>query len=399
MDRKLKYNRGVVADKKVKIFIEALPLTTTKISGIGYMLKSLVIELASNKAAKDYEVVLFVPKGAAKLVRQHDFTGIAIAELPLHQRFVTWFNFLGILPPVDRWLGPGVYLFGNYTNYPISKKSYSMTFFYDLCFKRYPELVEPKVRAVLRKFAPTWLARTDLVLTASDFSKKEIAKFFPASSKKISVIPGGVDGGVFYKRRQNETESLRKKYGLPKDYLLFLSNIEPRKNLERLVNAYARLTPETRDKHPLVLVGGDGWLNKPIHDAITAARAQGCSIVQPKEYVVDEDLPALHSGAVALLQPSIYEGFGLSPLQAMACGTPVLSSKTASLPEVTGKAAVYVDPYNVEDIRDKLEQLLTDNDLRTELIRLGISRAKQFGWSKSTDDLLRLIKTARIPEL
>jgi glycosyltransferase involved in cell wall biosynthesis len=380
--------------EKPTIFIEALALTTPHVSGIGHTLASLVQALTTQTdAPAAYTIVLFTPKGMSKYLKKWRFKHVIYKELPLPKRAVTGFNFLGVLPAIDRWLGRGVYVFGNYANYPLTSASTSLTYIYDVTFERHPELVSPKVRMVLHRYVPKWAARTKRITTISAFAKKEITDLFPIRPDKITVIPCGVDLEVFYRRSDEEVEALKAKYHLPSDYLLYVGNIEPRKNLERLVEAYAGLPPELREAHPLVLVGGDGWLNQPIHHAIDRARARGCNIVQPTQYVADEDLPALYSGARLLAHPALYEGFGISPLQAMACGTPVLTADASSLPEVVGEAALLVDPSSVTAIQGGLIKLLKDNYVREQLITKGYQQSKKFPWSSSAQKLLQLIRT------
>ncbi len=148
---------------------------------------------------------------------------------------------------------------------------------------------------------------------------------------------------------------------------------------------------ELRRRHPLVLIGGHGWLQDKINAEIERARAAGNNIVRPSRYVPDSDLPAIYSGAAAFVFPSLYEGFGIPPLEAMACGVPVLLSDSSSLPEAGGQAAIYADPSSSADIAAKIRSILEDEHLRQRMIRDGLEHVKSFSWKRSANTLLEAI--------
>lgn len=377
---------------KTKLYIEALPLTTSRVSGIGHMLASLVRAMAADDDfTSRYDIVLFGPRSGAARVAEWRFPGVTYRGQPVKQRFITLANFLGVLPAVDRWLGSGVYLFGNFTNFPLTKKSKSLTYVHDVYFWRYPDMVRPRLRRILGRNLPRWIKRADRVIAVSEYSKREIAAYQPGAADKIVVVPNGVDPAEFYKRPAAEIAAARAKYALPEKYALFLSNIEPRKNVERLVKAFAALPKELVDGYALVLIGSESWLDRDIEAAVAAAKMVGAKIIKPAAYVTDADLPAVISGAAVLAHPALYEGFGISPLQAMACGTPVLAAKATSLPEVLGEAALYADPLSAADISEKLARLLTDNALRQKLSAAGQKQALKFTWDNSLRRLKAVI--------
>jgi glycosyltransferase involved in cell wall biosynthesis len=370
--------------EKMNVFIEATPLTVGRVSGIGHTLASLVRALSEDQEfLTEHSVVLFVPKGLASSLEHWSFKNVTLRELPYKKKTLNIKNYSKTLADIDKKLGIGTYIFGNFTNYPVSKESTSLTFVYDVCFERHPNTVRPKVRAILHTFLPGWIKRTNHVLTISEFSKTELTHFFKIAESKISVIPCGVDHATFKQLPDIAVSIVRKKYGLPERYILFVGNKEPRKNLERLVMAYLGVDTETRSGVPLVLIGGDGWLNGPINKAIAHARSMGCEIVEPKDYVEDEDLPAIFNGATFLAHPAIYEGFGISPLQAMTCGAPVLVANSSSIPEVVGAVGEYVDEKSVSDMTLKISKLLNDEKYRKALSKRGLERSKQFSWKNS----------------
>ena len=201
-------------------------------------------------------------------------------------------------------------------------------------------------------------------------------------------MPCGVDRKHFAPATEQEIQKVRKIHHLPERYFLYLGTLEPRKNLVRLIRAYALL----REKHPdapaLVLAGGKGWQYERIFEASAASDVRG-HILFPS-YIPSEDMAAVYSGALAFVFPSLYEGFGMPPLEAMACGCPVLTSKAASLPEAVGNAALLCNPMKIKAIARGMELLLTQENLRNMLIERGFRRAKQMSWEAAADKLYQV---------
>jgi glycosyltransferase involved in cell wall biosynthesis len=165
---------------------------------------------------------------------------------------------------------------------------------------------------------------------------------------------------------------------LYRDYLLFVGNIEPRKNLVALVEAYSQLRNNTRRAPPLAIAGGEGWRNRLIHQAVAASPF--AADIRFLGYVPDAELPALMNGALAFVYPSVYEGFGLPPLEAMACGTPVITSNRSSLPEVVGDAALLVHPDDPAELADAMARVVEHESLRDDLRGRGLKQAQRFSW-------------------
>jgi glycosyltransferase involved in cell wall biosynthesis len=200
--------------------------------------------------------------------------------------------------------------------------------------------------------------------------------------QRIIIYPA-VDTIRFFKSSDIEIEKIKKKYEIPGKYILFVGNIEPRKNIAGIVNAYGKLRGDLLTENCLVIVGGSGWLNDEILRLIAKYRSDGYRILLPKTFVGNDDLPALYSGASLFLFPSHYEGFGLPLLEAMACETPTLTSRCSSLPEVAGDAAYYADPNTPEMIARGIGEILTDEGLKKSLIEKGLKRVRRFTWEKS----------------
>ncbi len=228
------------------------------------------------------------------------------------------------------------------------------------------------------------VAYADHIITVSEFSKNELLRYFTLEPEKITVTHSAAKD-IFVPCSPEEKKRVREKYGVPEDFILFVGSLEPRKNVATLVRAYISLPEPVRKRHRLVIAGGKGWLNAEID---TLLKSSGSSGILRIGYVDEQDLPALYSAAIVSVFPSLYEGFGLPVLEAMACGTPVISSNSSSLPEVGGDAALYFDPHDTNQLKETLERLLGDENLRAQLSRKGIERARLFSWEKAAQETL-----------
>jgi glycosyltransferase involved in cell wall biosynthesis len=290
--------------------------------------------------------------------------------------------FSALLPLPYRWFFPekaDVTHFFNFVIPPFVKGKKVVTV-HDMSFKRFPEAANFKTRSMLNiNFAST-VRRADKIVTISQFSKREILKYCDIPEEKVEVIYCGVDKGTFRPDIPAEkVQRTREKYGASAPYFLYLGTLEPRKNIERVVEAYGVLRGWYGAESPsLVIAGGKGWMFDSIFKRVKDLGL--CESVIFTGYIPDEDKPALISGAICFCFPSLYEGFGMPPLEAMACGVPVIVSTAASLPEVVGDAGLLVDPYSAEDIAGAMEKSWLDGDLRNELRDKGVKRADLFDW-------------------
>lgn len=266
----------------------------------------------------------------------------------------------------------------------------SVATIHDLSYIHYPGF-HPKDRiAHMERGMPGTLAQVAHLITDSAYVRRELIEILGVAPEKVTAIPLGVDQ-VFHPRERNELELVLEQYGLrDAAYLLFVGTLEPRKNLLRLVEAYSRLPLSLRDRFPLVLVGMRDWLAESLDKIVTPLEKRGQ--VRRLGYVPDEDLPLIYAGAYAFAFPSLYEGFGLPPLEAMASGVPVLSANRSSLPEVVADVALLVDPEDVEAITAGLERLLLDEDFRSAARQEGLVRASQFTWSVCVDQTVAVYR-------
>jgi len=258
---------------------------------------------------------------------------------------------------------------------------------HDLSWIRYPE-AHPVERVVfMNRHMGRSLERANVVLTDSEFVAGEIASEFSYPRERIRVVPLGVDA-AYRPHQRDEIAATLARHGLADSrYLLVVATQEPRKNLVRLARAYAALPAALRAHHPLVIAGGRGWLNEELESAIAPLESRGEA--RRLGYVDEAELPALYAGAFAFAFPSLYEGFGLPVLEALASGVPTLTSRNSSLQEIArdaqGDVALCVDPLDEGALRDGLVRLLEDETWRAQATPRGVAHAGAFTWSRCVD--------------
>lgn len=259
---------------------------------------------------------------------------------------------------------------------------------HDLGAEYLPQTHQLKQRIYLKLMTNYQLQSATHIIAVSHSTKNDLVKLVGLPKDKISVIYEGYNDKLFKPIPYDTLNTILKYYNLePKTYHLFLGTIQPRKNLERLIRAYAKFL---KDPTFLVLVGSKGWLSDEIYQLPKKVGIEGH--VKFLGYVPDEHLPALYSGAIAFLYPSLFEGFGLPILEAMACGCPVLTSNTSSCPEVAGKAALFVNPQSITNIASNIQQLSTNKQLQTSCTRLGFQQVKKFSWQKAAEETLKVLE-------
>ena len=259
---------------------------------------------------------------------------------------------------------------------------------HDLSFIHFSNLFRPANRLYLTVLTRLSARRARRLIAVSAHTAAESARLLGVPPERIDVVHHGVDPS-FHPLPADEVTTFRRRQGLPARFVLFVGTLEPRKNLVRLVEAFARI----RDgRVVLVLAGGRGWLYDELFARVEALGLSD-EVIFPG-YVMNEELTLWYNAATVLAYPSVYEGFGLPVLEAQACGTPVLTSNLSSLPEATGDAAVMVDPYDVEALAEGLNRLLTDELLRRELHERGLAHAGRFTWSRTAQETAGVYRRA-----
>lgn len=295
-------------------------------------------------------------------------------------------------PKIDKLLG-GVDVFFS-PHFFISALSCAVkrvTTFHDLSFEHFPEFFTKQQR-FWHNFGmnPSWQAKfSDRIIAVSESTKNDLEKYYSIDPAKIDAVYSGVSP-MIKRPSQERLELFRRREGMPEKFILFLGKLEPRKNVAGLIRAFNVLKSLGGfDDIHLVIAGSRGWLCDGIFRE--AAKSPHHRRIIFKNYVSDNERPFYCGLASAFVYPSFFEGFGFPPLEAMACGTPVVASNNSSLPEVVGEAGLLIDPYNVSDVAAAIKNLMEDRRLRESLIKRGLARAQQFSWQKCAEKTLEIL--------
>jgi glycosyltransferase involved in cell wall biosynthesis len=266
---------------------------------------------------------------------------------------------------------------------------------HDLAFEHLPETFTRRGSLQLKLTVRRTARRAARIATVSEYSRQDLLRTYGLPPEKVVVTYNGVESHFTPDPAgPDEAAAIRARFQIGREYLLAVGSLQPRKNLVRLIRTYAKLRAERPGFTPqLVIVGRKLWLADSIFDEVK--RQPWADDVILTGYVTDADLPALYRGAAAFVYPSIFEGFGLPPLEAMACGTPVVTSNTSSLPEVTGDAALLVDPHSEDQIADALLQITGNEALRSRLRAAGLEQAKRFTWRDAAARTLQLYRESK----
>jgi len=329
---------------------------------------------------------------------------VQVVDVPLSPFFLRqqW-----VVPRLLRSLGANVY-HSPYYLMPYWPGVPAVVTVYDLIPLLFPQRVSPTARLLFRWMTALALRAASCVIVISQATRRDLLTLYHLLPQKVTAIPLAADGG-FNPLPPTEVERVRCKYSLPEDYLLYLGINKPHKNLVRLIDAFSRITrrpepfvPGPKDQGPVeghhasrfTLVIAGAWDSR-YPEPRQRAQALGLeNVVRFLGPVPEADLPALYSGATLFVFPSLYEGFGLPVLEAMACGTPVVCSNTSSLPEIVGQAALTFDPLDVEEMAAKIEQVLRNEALREEMREKGLRQAARFSWERTAQETLKVYKEA-----
>ncbi|MCC7368482.1 MAG: glycosyltransferase family 4 protein [Chloroflexi bacterium] len=272
---------------------------------------------------------------------------------------------------------------------PFGWRGRSVVTVYDLSFLRFPEVFNRGNRFYLGTFTPSSLRRADRVITISESTRQDVIELCGVAPERVTPILLAADER-FRPATPTDIGVFRQQYSLPERFILYLGTLEPRKNIETLVRAYARLREHGSTDHILVLAGGRGWLYDTIFALVQSLGL--ADYVRFPGFVPAEQQALWYSSATVFAFPSRFEGFGLPLLEAMACGTPVVSSWASSLPEVVGDAGRLVDPSDVEGLSAALCELMNDETLRAELSAAGLARAATFSWRRMAEETVQVYR-------
>jgi glycosyltransferase involved in cell wall biosynthesis len=360
-------------------------------AGVGRFVRNLVGALV--RLDRDNRYSLVYPRGergapAPELPVAPNVEGrpLYLTERALN---LVWYK-LGLPLPIEMFGARGdLFYFPDFALPPVRHGRTVITV-HDLSFLLVPDCAEAKLRAHLERVVPSSVRAADFVTADSENTRNELTALLDVAPNRVSVVYGGVEGRFQPIDDELVLAATRQKFGLNFPFVLYVGTIEPRKNLVRLLRAFTLLKRDHEIAQRLVLAGGLGWLYQDVLHEFEELAASDSVIFLGR--VPDADLPALYSLCDLFVFPSLYEGFGLPPLEAMACGRAVICSNTSSLPEVVGDAGVLISPFDVDALAGAMLGLLRDPDRRAELGQRGVERARRFTWERSARQLLAIYR-------
>jgi glycosyltransferase involved in cell wall biosynthesis len=389
----------------LKIIVDATPIDA-KPSGVGFYVANLISALNALQTDENFQLGIAYQPGLKKWLRgdltfpdylkqysqQHILPlPVRISDLLLSSvPFSNWFlyYFQNYIEKSFRY--PDILHGTNYSVYPCNHSLKIMNI-YDLTFIKYPNYIDSVVKTYTER-VKRCLQWTDLILTISESSKKDIIEYLQVAPEKVWVTPLASRYYPDYLSSEN-IQTLQKQvdYNFSKPYLLFVSTIEPRKNIITIITAFNFLKNKYKLEHKLVLIGKKGWNYEPIFAAIDNSPWK--NQIHHLDYLSNELVALFYSKADVFVYPSHYEGFGLPVLEAMTLGAPVVTANTSSIPEVTGDAAILIDPNDPMQLAEAVLKIISDAQLRQELINKGKKRAKLFSWERTAKETLKAYRT------
>ncbi len=369
----------------MRIGLDVTPLTPTR-TGVGQYVYYLLRHLM-RQAPADSFFGLSTGRTPAAVDTLPPLAGYRHVNIPTRLMYRAW-DHTG-RPRVDRLLGGlDVYHATNYHVPPVATAKRVVTF-HDLAFLRNPAWGSPKIAKAFARGARRYAQEADAIIACSETTRRDLMTLLDIPPGKITVIYEAADVAFGQVTRPQAVDLLAERHSLQQPYLLFVSTLEPRKNVTALLEAFARIAHDV--PHTLVLAGRDGWKMGPIEKALKDPRLQGR--VRRIGYIATHrDLAAFYAAAEAFVFPSHYEGFGLPVLEAMASGCPVICSNRSALPEVAGDAAQYVDPEDVDGLAATLRLVLQHEHLRESMSAKGLAQAKHFSWDTCARETLALYR-------
>ncbi|GAB2534969.1 glycosyltransferase family 4 protein [Rufibacter soli] len=359
-------------------------------SGIGVYLRHMIPFLA-----EEFKVTLLGDPAKLQALEGLSQVQIIPAFAPIYSIKEQW-SLVKAIPEADLFWSPHY----NIPLLPI-KASRRVVTIHDTYHLAYKHTLTLAQKAFATTFLNAAVRLSHQIITVSTFSKAEIQKYTQVSAAKIKVIPNGLDHDTFQVLGEGPSKEKLKQHlpALPASFILFVGNVKPHKNLKTLLQAYAALPPELQDQYKLVIVGKkDGFITP---DGELTQRFQEDPTLEANcfftGYVPGETLPLLYNSASLFVFPSVYEGFGLPPLEAMACGCPVVTSNVASIQEVCGDAALYFDPLDWKCLSQQMEKVLTHEETRDTLVQAGVKQSQTYSWQQAGQAHLQVFKEMVAP--
>ena len=389
------------------IGIDIRPLMDEYYSGVSSYTLNLLVAIFQQDKKNHYKLFYNSYHDISARLPKFNFSNVEIVRLNYPNKFLNYCLFkIFKRPKIDRLLGADLFFLPNFNFIALSKECRKVITVHDLSFIRYPYYFSHRHNFWQKNVNLKKLLRSvDKIISVSNHTKEDIKNLCRIAPKKIQTVYSCISAK--YKPIDEQDEYLaevKKKYNLPDKFMLFLGTIEPRKNIEGIIEAYEHFRDNQHsdlihfagqaevkdDIIKLVIAGHKAWGYKSVYERARASKYNRDIIFT--DYVAGEDKPCLYNLAVMFIYPSFYEGFGFPPLEAAACGTPSIVSNCASLPEVMGNAAILIDPYNITDLAQAMANLAYDKILRANLSQKGIGRAKNFYWEKCAREMIEVFE-------
>jgi len=380
----------------MKIGIDIRTLMDAQYSGVSEYTLNLIKEILRLDSKNQYKLFYNSGQDVSQRIPKFRKENAEVISLRYPNKL---FNYLLqkalAYPKIDQLLGVDLFFMPHINFISLAGRAKSILTIHDLSFLKYREFFSWRKNFWHSLINVKKLAkRFDKIITVSENTKDDIVKLLKVNPEKIEVIYSAISEQFRKVNYDNiRLAEVRQKYKLPNTYILFLGTLEPRKNVEGVIRAYNELREKNNilSKVKLIIAGGRGWKAKDIFRLWEKSKYR--NDIQFLGYVKAEDRVYLYNLASLFVYPSFYEGFGFPPLEAMACGVPVVTSFASSLPEVTAKAALMVDPYNEAEITRAIEQILFNKELQDDLIKKGLEQARQFSWGKTAKEYLEVFKS------
>ncbi len=381
----------------MRIGIDVRALAAPHRTGVGEYTTELLSALFKLDTANEYFLFWNEPTSAALFPASWNLPNVHFCPSRWNNKLISATTFLFGRPYADRLIHtsnkPGLNLDYFYSPNPNFTATSAATRFivtvHDIYFSQFPNTYPLKWRLKHHLMGfKNQCDRAYCITTPSHNTKRDLVDYFKIDEAKIKVIVPGVSTHFLQPPSTQTPNTHSVQDSLPANYILFLGTIEPRKNIGAIIDAYEQAYPQLSSPYHLVIAGAPGWKNQEIFKRI--AQSELKSKIQYIGYVTEADKPALYRGAGLFVYPSLYEGFGFPVLEALAAGTPVITSNRSSLPEVSGSAAYLVNPHRPAEIAAGILQLTTNQTLRARQIKNGLSEAARFKWTHSADELHRL---------
>lgn len=330
-----------------------------------------------------------------------DYPNVKLKKFHFPNKLLNFLFWYFAWPKMDKMIGGAdLFFMPNIMFGSVSEKTKLLVTIHDLSFERYPESFSLKRRLWHIFINPKKIcSRADRIIAVSESTKNDLVDLYKVNPKKIKVIYSGVSEKFrVISRNYENLIRVKEKYKLPYKFILYLGTIEPRKNIAGIIRSYNQLrrTGAGNEKlkelidYKFVIAGSKGWLSGKIFSEIKKSEFR--DNIKVINFVRDADKEFVYNLAALFVYPSFFEGFGFPVLEAMSCGVPVITSNVSSLPEIVGNGAIMIDPDKPDEITEAIREVLTNGELRSELIEKGLVRSKEFSWQKSAREFLKIIK-------